>query len=77
MKTVLTLLQEVEKVAGEKIDWDAIVKNTATGISSATECQMLWRHIAYGQTLTDQFDSDANPMVGKLSWILICSICCI
>ncbi|KAL7108768.1 hypothetical protein ACP275_06G134700 [Erythranthe tilingii] len=62
VKTVLTLLQEVEKVAGEKIDWNAIVKNTTTGISSARECQMLWRHLAYGQTLTDQFDNATNPM---------------
>ncbi|KAL9164880.1 hypothetical protein ABFS82_06G134400 [Erythranthe guttata] len=62
VKTVLTLLQEVEKVAGEKIDWNAIVKNTTTGISSARECQMLWRHLAYGQNLTDQFDNATNPM---------------
>ncbi|KAI3470843.1 hypothetical protein Pfo_027506 [Paulownia fortunei] len=60
VKTVLTLLQEVEKVAGEKIDWNSIVKNTATGISSARECQMLWRHLAYGQSLTDH--NAANAM---------------
>ncbi|KAG8390077.1 hypothetical protein BUALT_Bualt01G0045900 [Buddleja alternifolia] len=62
IKTVLTLLQEVAKVAGEKIDWNAVVQNTATGISSARECQMLWRNLAYGQTLFDQFDNGANPM---------------
>ncbi|KAK6121900.1 hypothetical protein DH2020_044361 [Rehmannia glutinosa] len=60
--TVLTLLQEVEKVAGKKIDWNAIAKNTATEISSARECQMLWRHLAYGQTLTDQIEDAANTM---------------
>ncbi|KAL0341320.1 UNVERIFIED_CONTAM: hypothetical protein Sradi_4648800 [Sesamum radiatum] len=62
VKTVLTLLQEVAKVAGEKIDWGAIVKNTATEISSARECQMLWRHLAYGHTLIDQFDNAPDPM---------------
>ncbi|KAL0359212.1 UNVERIFIED_CONTAM: hypothetical protein Sangu_0770600 [Sesamum angustifolium] len=62
VKTVLTLLQEVAKVAGEKIDWGAVVKNTATEISSARECQMLWRHLAYGHTLIDQFDNAPDPM---------------
>ncbi|PIN15933.1 hypothetical protein CDL12_11425 [Handroanthus impetiginosus] len=60
--TVLALLQEVAQVPGENIDWQEMVKNTATGISSAREYQMLWRHLAYGQTLIDQFDHDANPM---------------
>ncbi|XP_051151252.1 uncharacterized protein LOC127265486 [Andrographis paniculata] len=54
LSTVLALLREVAHVAGEKIDWDKVVKNTATGISGARECQMLWRHLAYGETLTDQ-----------------------
>ncbi|XP_075508416.1 uncharacterized protein LOC142545244 isoform X2 [Primulina tabacum] len=62
VETLLTLLQEVERVAGDKIDWDELVKNTATGISSAREYQMLWRHLAYGNMLEDQIDSDAEPM---------------
>lgn len=62
METLLTLLQEVERVAGDKIDWDELVKNTATGISCAREYQMLWRHLAYGNILEDQIDSDAEPM---------------
>ncbi|KAG8375342.1 hypothetical protein BUALT_Bualt10G0090200 [Buddleja alternifolia] len=62
VNTVLALMQEVAHVAGDKIDWNELVKNTATGISGAREYQMLWRHLAYGQTLIDQFDNDANPM---------------
>ncbi|KAI3468416.1 hypothetical protein Pfo_025079 [Paulownia fortunei] len=62
VNTVLALLQEVAQVGGEKIDWHEMVKNTATGISGAREYQMLWRHVAYGETLMDQFDHDANPM---------------
>ncbi|XP_073303589.1 uncharacterized protein [Primulina huaijiensis] len=62
VETVLALLQEVAQVPGDKIDWNAIVKNTATGISSAKEYQALWRHLAYGQNLLDQSDDDENPM---------------
>ncbi|XP_073288047.1 uncharacterized protein [Primulina huaijiensis] len=62
VETLLTLLQEVERVAGDKMDWDELVKNTATGISCAREYQMLWRHLAYGNMLEDQIDSDAEPM---------------
>ncbi|XP_073042712.1 uncharacterized protein [Primulina eburnea] len=62
VETLLTLLQEVERDAGDKIDWDELVKNTATGISCAREYQMLWRHLAYGNLLEDQIDSDAEPM---------------
>ncbi|KAL0393866.1 UNVERIFIED_CONTAM: hypothetical protein Slati_4352800 [Sesamum latifolium] len=62
VNTVLALMQEVAQVAGEKIDWHEMVKNTATGISGAREYQMLWRHLAYGETLIDQFDHDADLM---------------
>lgn len=62
VNTVLGLLQEVEQAAGEKIDWREAAKNSATGISSAREYQMLWRHIAYGETLINQLDNDAEPI---------------
>ncbi|KAL8521677.1 hypothetical protein ACS0TY_011984 [Phlomoides rotata] len=62
MNTVLGLLQEVEEAAGEKIDWRQLVKKTKTGISGAREYQMLWRHLAYGETLIDQIDPDADPL---------------
>ncbi|KAL3844326.1 hypothetical protein ACJIZ3_001729 [Penstemon smallii] len=60
--TVLSLLQEVEQFAEEKMDWNELVKNTATGISSAKEYQMLWRHLAYAKSLIDQSENDENPM---------------
>lgn len=65
MDTVLGLLQEVEQSAGAKIDWREVAKNSSTGISSAREYQMLWRHLAYGETLIDQLDHDAEPIVSK------------
>ncbi|KAH6777837.1 hypothetical protein C2S51_009149 [Perilla frutescens var. frutescens] len=62
VNTLLKLLQEVAISGGQKIDWNAIVKNTTTGIPNAREYQMLWRHLAYGQALTDQHDNPANPL---------------
>ncbi|KAL7122399.1 hypothetical protein ACP275_01G043600 [Erythranthe tilingii] len=63
VNTVLALLREVALVDGEKIDWRELVKNTTTGISGAREYQMLWRHLAYGETLANQFENhDAIPM---------------
>ncbi|CAL5409933.1 unnamed protein product [Camellia sinensis] len=43
---MLTLLQEVAHVQDVKIDWNALVKKTATGISNVREYQMLWRHLS-------------------------------
>ncbi|XP_057799233.1 uncharacterized protein LOC131015053 isoform X2 [Salvia miltiorrhiza] len=62
MNTVLGLLQEVEQAGGAKIDWHEAVKKSSTGISCAREYQMLWRHLAYGEALTDQLDDDAEPI---------------
>ncbi|KAL6501875.1 hypothetical protein OROGR_027008 [Orobanche gracilis] len=62
LNTVIALLKEVSQVAAEKINWQEVVKNTTTGISGAREYQMLWRHLAYGETLVDQIDHDQNPM---------------
>ncbi|TMW95309.1 hypothetical protein EJD97_009104 [Solanum chilense] len=60
--TMLTLLQEVGQVNGSKIDWNDLVKKTATGITSAREYQMVWRHLAYRKVLLDKFDDNAQPM---------------
>ncbi|XP_049390399.1 uncharacterized protein LOC125854856 isoform X2 [Solanum stenotomum] len=60
--TMLTLLQEVGQVNGSKLDWNDLVKKTATGITSAREYQMVWRHLAYRKVLLDKFDDDAQPM---------------
>ncbi|CAL1372189.1 unnamed protein product [Linum trigynum] len=58
--TVLALLQEVGQLEGVKIDWNAIVKKTSSGISSVRECQMLWRHLAYRHCLSDNLDDGAQ-----------------
>lgn len=69
---IFTLLQEISQ-ATEKdvtIDWRTLVKTTSTGISSAREYQMLWRHLAYrdpfeniedgGEPLSDDSDLECE-----------------
>ncbi|XP_077214847.1 uncharacterized protein LOC143849633 isoform X2 [Tasmannia lanceolata] len=60
--TILALLQEVAQFAGVKIDWNTLVKKTSTGISSAREYQMLWRHLAYHDILVEKLDDGAEPL---------------
>ncbi|OWM67711.1 hypothetical protein CDL15_Pgr019212 [Punica granatum] len=60
--TVLTLLQEVANFRGAKIDWESLVRNSSTGISNAREYQMLWRHLAYRDTLPEKMEDDAEPV---------------
>lgn len=60
--TVLTLLQEVAQIQDVKIDWNGLVKKTATGISNVREYQMLWRHLAYRDTLVERLDDGAEPL---------------
>ncbi|KAM4069260.1 hypothetical protein ACJW30_12G077000 [Castanea mollissima] len=60
--TVLALLQEVTHSAEVNMDWNALVKNTSTGISDAREYQMLWRHLAYHHSLLHKFDHGALPL---------------
>lgn len=61
--TILALLQEVAQFPGVKIDWNALVKKTSTGISSAREYQMLWRHLAYRHSLVEKLEEGAEPLV--------------
>ncbi|CAL5415065.1 unnamed protein product [Camellia sinensis] len=63
--TMLTLLQEVAQIQDVKIDWNALVKKTATGISNVREYQMLWRHLAYRDTLVERLDDGAEPLMRK------------
>ncbi|KAH9756200.1 HTH myb-type domain-containing protein [Citrus sinensis] len=60
--TVLALLQEVAQFPDVKLDWNALVKKTSTGISNAREYQMLWRHLAYRNTLLDKLEDNAQPL---------------
>lgn len=62
VSAVLAMLQEVEQVAEEKIDWNAMVKKSTTGITNAREYQMLWRHLAYRHDLVDKLDDEAQPL---------------
>ncbi|GJN21279.1 hypothetical protein PR202_gb08743 [Eleusine coracana subsp. coracana] len=61
--TILTALQEVAQHAeGRRIDWKALVGKSATGITSAREYQMLWRHFAYQHELAESVDAGASPL---------------
>ncbi|KAG6517132.1 hypothetical protein ZIOFF_020512 [Zingiber officinale] len=68
LSTPLTLLQEVYEVADTdvKIDWHALVKKTATGITNAREYQMLWRHLAYRHPLLDKIEEGAEPLFNQI-----------
>ncbi|KAL2893097.1 Telomeric repeat-binding factor 1 [Bienertia sinuspersici] len=61
--TVLALLREVSQFPDVKIDWKVLVKETKTGIKSAREYQMLWRHLAYRQPLVQNLGSEDQPLV--------------
>ncbi|WOL02333.1 hypothetical protein Cni_G11052 [Canna indica] len=60
--TILNLLQEVSQVACFKIDWNALVKRTATGITNAREYQMVWRYLAYHHPLLEKIEDGAEPL---------------
>lgn len=60
---MLTLLQEVAQFPGVKLNWDALVKKTSTGISNAREYQILWRHLAYRHNLLEKLEDGAQPLV--------------
>ncbi|XP_071711426.1 uncharacterized protein [Rutidosis leptorrhynchoides] len=60
--TVLALLQEVAQVQVAKIDWNELVKRTATGITNPREYQMLWRHLAYRDELQDKLEDGVKPL---------------
>ncbi|CAM6083642.1 unnamed protein product [Calypogeia fissa] len=60
--TVMGLLREVAKCSDSaRLDWNVVVKKLDTGISSAKECQALWRHIAYRKDLADFYPDDEQP----------------
>ncbi|KVH99677.1 Homeodomain-like protein, partial [Cynara cardunculus var. scolymus] len=69
--TVLDLLGEVyrfQDVQDVKIDWNALVKQTKTGITNPREYQMLWRHLAYCDPLIDddlEYELEAFPTVSN------------
>lgn len=60
--TILAVLREVSQFPDAKIDWNALVKKTATGISNAREYQMLWRHLAYSDVLAEKVE-ELEPLV--------------
>ncbi|XP_020404904.1 uncharacterized protein [Zea mays] len=61
--TILTTLQEVAQHAdGQRIDWRAVVAKSATGITSACEYQMFWRHFAYHHDVNESVDADDQPL---------------
>ncbi|KAG2317070.1 hypothetical protein Bca4012_067965 [Brassica carinata] len=59
--TILKLLQEMAYYAEPKMDWNEMVKKTSTGITSARDYQLLWRHLAYRDSLLPM-DGNALPL---------------
>jgi len=66
METILRMLQEISYCSETKMDWNALVKKTTTGITNAREYQLLWRHLSYRHPLLPVED-DALPLVLILS----------
>ena len=63
---VLAFLREVAQSPGVKVDWNALVKNTTTGITNARECQILWRHLAYRQPFPEKMEEQGDqPLVSS------------
>ncbi|CAA7405555.1 unnamed protein product [Spirodela intermedia] len=60
--TILNLLKEVAQSASPKLEWDTLVKDSNTGISSAREYQMLWRYLAYQSPLLEKLEAGAEPL---------------
>lgn len=48
--------------AEPKMDWNELVKKTTTGITSAREYQLLWRHLAYRNPLLPVEDGAQLPV---------------
>lgn len=65
--TLVTLLREIAKCETAKLDWYALIKSSATGITSAREYQALWRSLAYRVELAPSFDDDDEPLVRALN----------
>ncbi|KAK8505137.1 hypothetical protein V6N12_066668 [Hibiscus sabdariffa] len=60
--TILALLKEVAQFPDAKLDWNALVERTSTGISNPREYQMLWRHLAYRDSLFGKLEDGAEPL---------------
>ncbi|KAK1406715.1 hypothetical protein QVD17_38323 [Tagetes erecta] len=52
-RAIVSLLDEVGEIEDVKIDWNALIKHTKSGITNPREYQMLWRHLAYSHPLLD------------------------
>lgn len=63
---MLALLQEVAQVQDAKIDWNALMKRTTTGITNPREYQMLWRHLAYRDELQEKLKDEVKPLVSYI-----------
>ncbi|CAA7050398.1 unnamed protein product [Microthlaspi erraticum] len=59
--TILKLLQEMAHYAEPKMDWNELVRKSTTGITSAREYQLLWRHLAYRNSLLPVEDGAQLP----------------
>ncbi|KAJ0254514.1 SANT/Myb domain-containing protein [Hirschfeldia incana] len=58
---ILKLLQEMAYYDEPKMDWNEMVKKTSTGITNPRDYQLLWRHLAYRDSLL-RTDHNALPL---------------
>lgn len=72
--TILKLLQEMAYYAESKMDWNELVKKSTTGITNAREYQLLWRHLAYRDSLLP-VEENAQVLVRFISvWFGLVSV---
>ncbi|KAH9621891.1 hypothetical protein KSS87_019080 [Heliosperma pusillum] len=59
--TILSVLREVAQYPSVKINWENLLKKTNSGIKSAAELQLLWRHLAYRHSLPIPPSPSSSP----------------
>ncbi|XP_074263673.1 uncharacterized protein LOC141586369 isoform X2 [Silene latifolia] len=59
--TILSVLREVAQYPSVKINWENLLKKTSSGIKSAAELQLLWRHLAYRHPLPIPPSPSSSP----------------
>ncbi|KAK9743480.1 hypothetical protein RND81_03G242100 [Saponaria officinalis] len=64
--TILSVLREVAQHPDPDINWESMLVNTSSGIKSARELQLLWRHLAYRRPLVVQGDDDESDLEVEL-----------
>ena len=73
---VLAFLREVAQSPGVKIDWNDLVKNTASGLTNARECHIMWRSLAYRQPFPEKMEEQGDQPLVSLPCFFALEIWC-